>query len=61
MTFVRTRLLLERLAAGETVEIILREGEPLENVPKAVENLGHEILSLTAADRPGLHRLVVRV
>ncbi len=46
MTFVRTRLLIERMAAGETAEVRLKGAEPLENVPASVAELGHAVLSL---------------
>jgi tRNA 2-thiouridine synthesizing protein A len=46
MTFVRTKLLLERMASGETANIRLRGGEPLANVPRAVREHGHEVLRL---------------
>jgi TusA-related sulfurtransferase len=46
MTFVRTKLLLERMAPGETASIRLRGAEPLENVPRAVREHGHEVLRL---------------
>ena len=36
MTFVKTRLLIEKMAAGETAEIHLVGEEPLENVPASV-------------------------
>lgn len=46
MTFVRTKLLLERMAPGQTANIRLRGGEPLDNVPRAVREHGHEVLGL---------------
>ena len=46
LTFVKTKLLLERMAAGETAEIRLKGAEPLENVPRSVREHGHEVLSL---------------
>ena len=46
MTFVRTKLLIERMAVGETAEVRLNAGEPLQNVPRSVREHGHEILSL---------------
>lgn len=51
MTFVRTKLLIERMKAGETAEVRLNAGEPLQNVPRAVREHGHEVLSL--APEPG--------
>ena len=46
MTFVKTKLKLETMAVGEVLEVTLREGEPLLNVPKSVEQDGHKILDL---------------
>ena len=46
MTFVRTRLLIEKMLPGETAEIRLTGGEPLENVPESVLELGHDVLAV---------------
>lgn len=46
LTFVKTKLLIERMSSGQTAEIRLSAGEPLENVPRAVEEHGHVLLSL---------------
>jgi TusA-related sulfurtransferase len=46
LTFVRTKLLIERMEPGQTAEILLRGAEPLSNVPRAVASQGHEILEL---------------
>jgi TusA-related sulfurtransferase len=51
MTFVKTKLLIERMSVGEVAEIRLPTGEPLENVPRSVEEHGHVLLSL--APDPG--------
>lgn len=61
MTFVRTKLLVERMAAGETAEVRLNAGEPLENVPRSLRELGHEVLQV-APEQPGasVHRLRLR-
>jgi TusA-related sulfurtransferase len=48
LTFVKTRLLIERMSSGATALIRLGAGEPLENVPRSVGELGHEILSVQA-------------
>ncbi|MCR6629627.1 MAG: sulfurtransferase TusA family protein [Magnetospirillum sp.] len=63
MTFVRTKLLVERMAPGETLEVRLKGAEPLANVPKSVTELGHFIVSLNPEDGgspAGVHRLVIR-
>jgi len=46
MTFVKTKLKLETMSVGKVLEVTLREGEPLINVPKSVEQDGHKILDL---------------
>ncbi|MBS0537243.1 MAG: sulfurtransferase TusA family protein [Proteobacteria bacterium] len=46
MTFVRTKLRLERMAAGEILSVRLRGDEPLRNVPKAARDEGHSILGI---------------
>ena len=46
MTFVRTKLAIEKLAAGALLEVRLNRGEPLENVPRSVTEMGHEVLAL---------------
>jgi TusA-related sulfurtransferase len=42
MTWVRTKLELEKLAPGETLEV-RAEGEALENVPRSAAEAGHEV------------------
>lgn len=62
MTFVKTKLLVERMASGETVEVRLKGAEPLGNVPRSLAELGHEIVSMTpepGEGSTGVHLLVV--
>ncbi|KAA0580302.1 sulfurtransferase TusA family protein [Azospirillum sp. B21] len=63
LTFVKTKLMVERMDAGQTLEVRLNAGEPLENVPRSLMELGHSILSVhpERLDGPeGVHRLIVR-
>lgn len=63
MTFVKTKLTVERMSPGETLEVRLNDGEPLENVPRSLRELGHEILRIVKedADPSGrVHRLWIR-
>lgn len=46
MTFVRTRLALDRMAPGQVLQVRLRGEEPLRNVPRSAAEQGHEVLSL---------------
>jgi len=43
LTWVRTKLVLERLEAGETLLVELPAGEALENVPRSAAEAGHDV------------------
>jgi TusA-related sulfurtransferase len=43
MTWVRTKLELERMAAGEALQVTCRPGEALENVPRSASAAGHDV------------------
>jgi TusA-related sulfurtransferase len=43
MTWVRTKLELERIAAGDTLEVRCPPGEALENVPRSAREAGHGV------------------
>jgi tRNA 2-thiouridine synthesizing protein A len=59
MTFVRTRLVLDRMAPGETLLVTLKGDEPLRNVPRTAAEQGHEVLSVET-DLSGISRLLIR-
>jgi sulfite reductase (ferredoxin) len=44
LNFARTKVMLSCMNSGETLEIILDDGEPIENVPGSVQLEGHRIL-----------------
>jgi TusA-related sulfurtransferase len=43
MTWVRTKLELERLESGETLVVTVPEGEAVENVPRSAREAGHRV------------------
>ena len=45
MTFVRTRLALDRMAAGQLLRVRLKGAEPRANVPKTALEQGHAVLA----------------
>lgn len=45
MTFVKTKIKLAQIAKGDTLEVLLKEGEPLNNVPKSAREQGFEVLA----------------
>lgn len=64
MTFVKTKLLIERMNVGEVADVRLQGHEPLNNVPRSVKEFGHEVLSLepeeSGSAEDSIHRLVIR-
>ena len=44
MTWVRTKLELERMAPGEALDVRCAEGEALENVPRSAADAGHDVV-----------------
>ncbi len=63
MTFVRTKLMVERMQPGQTLEVRLQGREPLTNVPRSLAELGHVIVALTAElgqSGEGIHRLIIQ-
>jgi tRNA 2-thiouridine synthesizing protein A len=59
MTFVRTRLALDRMAAGQVLQVRLRGEEPLRNVPRSAIEQGHQVLALET-DADGISTLLLR-
>ncbi|HLO26755.1 MAG TPA: sulfurtransferase TusA family protein [Geobacteraceae bacterium] len=47
--FVKAKLALEELDAGEMVEFLLDDGEPVKNVPRSLKAEGHKLLGLKEA------------
>jgi TusA-related sulfurtransferase len=45
MTYVRTRLALDRIATGETLAVRLSGAEPELNVPRNALQQGHQVLA----------------
>ena len=62
LTFVHTRLAVDSMKPGAVLAIVLNEGEPLENVPRSIKELGHKVLSLNSIpDLPGSYRIRVLI
>jgi TusA-related sulfurtransferase len=43
MTWVRTKVELERLEPGQTLEVTLPPGEAVDNVPRSAREAGHAV------------------
>ena len=59
MNWVRTKLALESMAPGDTLEVWLDPGEPATSVPKSAAAEGHAIQSATP-DPEGRVRVVIK-
>ncbi len=59
MTFVRTRLALDAMTAGQTLLVLLRGEEPRARVPQTARSLGHAVLA-QADGADGVTRLLLR-
>ncbi|NLN06444.1 MAG: sulfurtransferase TusA family protein [Firmicutes bacterium] len=58
ITFVKTKLALEEMAAGEILEVILAGKVAVQNVPRSVEHDGHKVHALS--EQPGgIFRLLI--
>lgn len=61
ITFVKTKLLIERMKSGEIATVLLPDGEPLQNVPRSVREYGHEVLALGPdPHKAGIHVMRLR-
>ncbi len=59
MTFVKTKIELSKLSQGETLEVLVTEGEPLDNIPKSSEEQGFKILEVShVKDR--VHKIIIQ-
>ncbi len=58
LNYVKAKLVIEEMKNGEVLEILLDEGEPIENVPRSLEADGHQILLKEKVN--GFYRLQVK-
>jgi TusA-related sulfurtransferase len=58
MTFVKTKIELSKLNQGERLEVLLTEGEPLENVPRSSEEQGYKIIE-TQKVKDNIYKIVI--
>lgn len=59
MTFVKTKIELAKLAAGETLEVLVIEGEPLDNIPRSSTEQGFSVLEI-AHIKDNIHKIVIQ-
>jgi TusA-related sulfurtransferase len=59
MTFVKTKIQLSKLKAGDVLEVLLTEGEPLENVPKSSREQGFNVLEVSHVEG-SFHKVLIQ-
>jgi TusA-related sulfurtransferase len=62
MTFVKTKLAVERMETGKIIEVRLKGSEPLHNVPRSLVELGHVVVDFQPEEgesETGIHRLKI--
>ena len=59
MTFVKTKLRLAQINTGDILEVLLTEGEPLNNVPKSAKEQGYNVLSVEHVDG-NIHKVTIQ-
>ena len=58
INFVKTKLKLEMLDAGQILEVILDDGEPIRSVPRSIKEEGHKIIKVENFDNS--YRILVK-
>ena len=59
MTFVKTKIQLSKLNTGDVLEVLLTEGEPLENVPKSSREQGFNVLEVSHVEGV-IHKVLIQ-
>ncbi len=59
MNYVRVKLRLETMAAGQVLEALVDDGEASRNVPRSARDEGHEVL-LAEPYTAGVVRVLIR-
>ena len=59
VTFVKTKVALEELDDGQILSVHMKDGEPVQNVPRSVKEEGHQILKLID-NEDGTYDLIVK-
>lgn len=60
MTFVRTKIQLSKLNEGDILEVLVTEGEPLENIPSSAAEQGYKVLSVSESEIKGQYKIVIQ-
>ncbi len=59
INFVKTKLKLEEIADGQILELVIDDGEPMQNVPRSIKEEGHKIIKVEKLP-DGSFRLLIK-
>jgi TusA-related sulfurtransferase len=60
MTFVKTKIELAKLKPGDELEVLLTEGEPLDNVPRTATEQGYTVLSTEQVENSHIYKIIIQ-
>ena len=58
MTFVKTKLAIERLNSGERIKVIFNSSEAKINVPKSLKELNYKVIKINDMDENNFYIIV---
>ncbi len=59
MTLVKTKLKLAQIPAGDILEVLLTEGEPLNNLPRSAREQGYNVLDVSHVEGK-IHKVTIQ-
>lgn len=59
MTFVKTKAAIDELDVGQILEVVMNDGEPVQNVPRSMKEEGQQVLRLEKTEE-GAYRMFVK-
>ena len=59
MTFVKVKIALNKLKAGDILQVKVTDGEPLENIPRTADEQGFKTLSVKESETAGIFNIEI--
>jgi len=59
LTFVKVKITLSQMDSGDELMVILKDGEPMENVPEAVKRNGHTVIKIEK-DAEHIYKMLIK-
>jgi tRNA 2-thiouridine synthesizing protein A len=58
MTFVKTKLAIEKINQGERIKVIYNSQEAKTNVPKSLDELNHKVISINDINKEEFYIII---